>query len=64
MKLKNVQRYAIAAAMLACVGTAAMSVVERGEYANLTREQQLRVARPLGNAGDPEIRDTQVVPGR
>lgn len=64
MITKKISRMAIAAALLACVGAVGMDVFDHGEYENLTREQQLRVARPLGTAGDPEIRDMPVVNGR
>lgn len=64
MNVSKLSRFVIAAALLAVVGVSSASIVDRGEYGNLTREQALKLARPLGNAGDPDIRDMPVVLGR
>lgn len=64
MGTRKIPRMAIAAALFACIGAVGMDVFDHGEYEELTSEQQLQVARPLGGAGDSEIRDMSVVMGR
>ena len=53
----------MAAAFVAVAAVSVPSLGGDGSTAGLGREDALRVARPLNNAGDPSIRDMPVLAG-
>ena len=59
----TISRFAMAAALVAVAAVSAPSLGGDGSTAGLNREDSLRVARPLKNAGDPSIRDMPVLAG-
>jgi len=59
----KLSRFTLAAAVVAIAAVSVPSFGGDSSTAGLSREDAIKVARPLKNAGDPEIRNMPVLAG-
>jgi len=59
----KLSRFTLAAALVAIAAVSVPSLGGDGSTAGLSREDAIRLSRPLNNAGDPSIRDMPVLAG-